>query len=204
MVAVASVVAAVVFMAPVFAEGDPIGVVDRTSGDAYAQSDGTVRPLTAGDSVFLGDRLTTGEGARVTVYFVDDTRLTLGAHSDFTIDRFAFESTSAFSRIVFKFKRGAFRVASKLTELVRRRTLSVTGPAATIGIRGTVFWGGDLADGFNVLVLEGSVAVANGAGEVILAEPGQGTTVASADTAPSAPKEWGQAKRDLAAATIAY
>jgi hypothetical protein len=75
---------------------------------------------------------------------------------------------------------------------------------ATIGVRGTDFWGGfGLSDqGLDVLMLEGrGVYVQSEVGIVELDKPGLGTTVMPAE-APAPAKAWGDAKRARALATI--
>jgi hypothetical protein len=75
---------------------------------------------------------------------------------------------------------GALRfVSGKVTKLASS-DVSVTTAVATLGIRGTEFWGGPIDDqALGVFLIEGAVSVSNAAGEQILRQPGQGTNIAT-------------------------
>ena len=75
---------------------------------------------------------------------------------------------------------------------------------ATIGVRGTEFWGGlNLSpDALEVVMLEGKgVYVKNDAGTVELTQAGTGTTVQVGKT-PTAPNAWSAEKVTRAVETI--
>jgi len=76
---------------------------------------------------------------------------------------------------------------------------------ATIGIRGTTFWGGMLDGAFQVAMLDGkAVIVETKAGRVVIDRVGDGTRITDADTAPTTPKKWGANMLDRAIATVAF
>ena len=76
---------------------------------------------------------------------------------------------------------------------------------ATIGIRGTTFWGGSLDGEFEVALLDGKgVYVETKAGRVDLTVKGDGTLIRDADTAPTPPSAWPQNKVDQALATVDF
>lgn len=76
---------------------------------------------------------------------------------------------------------------------------------ATTGVRGTDFWGGFLfLKGLDVLLLSGkSIYVTSAAGEVVLEEEGQGTTVMPGE-APSPVKKWPAAKVAQALNSVSF
>jgi hypothetical protein len=75
-------------------------------------------------------------------------------------------------------------VSGKLTKLASS-DVSVTTGVATLGIRGTEFWGGPIDDqALGVFLVTGVVSVSNAAGEQILSRPGQGTNIATPGSAP--------------------
>ena len=71
---------------------------------------------------------------------------------------------------------------------------------ATIGIRGTTFWGGRMEDGqFHIALLEGkAIVVENRAGRVEITRVGDGTRVAGPDQAPSPPSLWSEERHHSA------
>lgn len=75
---------------------------------------------------------------------------------------------------------------------------------ATIGVRGTDFWGGPINGTFGVVVLEGTITVTTRAGVTTLRTALQGTDIAGADAPPGQVKTWGKAKLDRAIATVTF
>ena len=72
---------------------------------------------------------------------------------------------------------------------------------ATIGVRGTEFWGGLLDGVHQFALLNGrAIIVENKAGRVEITRVGDGTTVRSDGTAPAAPLTWEAGKLSRAAA----
>ena len=61
---------------------------------------------------------------------------------------------------------GAFRFVSGQVTKQPNTEVAVTTPVATVGIRGTEFWGGPIDDqALGVFLIEGEVSVTNAAGE---------------------------------------
>jgi hypothetical protein len=126
--------------------------------------------------------VTTRADSRVSLVFIDQSTLTIGADGEMTIDEFVYNKT------------GAVGAANP-------EDVSVRTPIVTIGIRGTQFWGGRLERDFDVLVLEGRVVVTNAAGSVELG-PGETTSVAAANTAPAPATVMPDDRRTRAFATV--
>ncbi len=96
--------------------------------------------------------------------------------------------------------KGALRFASGK---MGRPGLRIKMPVATIGIRGTDFWAGEINGGYGVLLMHGVVEVSNAAGTVTLSEPSQGTLISAADEAPSQPTTWKAGAQQKALAGVA-
>jgi hypothetical protein len=122
---------------------EAIGVVSRIQGEARGTRGGTTRALGLNASVFLNETVSTGEAARLEVTFIDDTRLTIGEKAKLTLDTYVFDPAAGSGTIKFGVA-GALRfVSGKLTKLASA-DVSVTTAVATLGIRGTEFWGGPI------------------------------------------------------------
>jgi len=81
----------------------------------------------------------------------------------------------------------------------------MTTPAASVGIRGTEFWGGPLDNqALGVFLIEGAVRVSNAAGQQILSQPGQGTNIAAPGAAPGLVTFWPSDKVNRAVATVTF
>ena len=183
---------------------EAIGVVSRIQGEARGTRGGTTRALGLNASVFLNETVSTGEAARLEVTFNDDTRLTIGEKAKLTLDTYVFDPAAGSGTIKCGVA-GALRfVSGKLTKLASA-DVSVTTAVATLGIRGTEFWGGPIDDqALGVFLIEGAVSVSNAAGEQILRQPGQGTNIATPGSAPGPVTIWPQDKVNRAVATVTF
>ena len=183
---------------------DAIGTVSRIQGEASGTFGGATRALTLNVPVMLNETVTTGAAARLEVTFKDNTRLTLGENARLTLDRYVFNPAAGRGTIRFRVV-GALRFLSGQVSKLARSDVSVTTPVATIGIRGTEFWGGPIDDQLlGVFLIEGAVRVSNATGARILNRPGQGTNIARAGAAPGPVTFWPQDKVNRALATVTF
>lgn len=184
------------------AEACRIGEVARVVGAVSIQRHELAFVPFTGVGICRGDRVVTGPGSIVELRLRDGTLLAVGKDSEFLIRDFRIYRDQP-NVALFDLARGAFRsITGAITK--RSHRYEVRTPVATIGVRGTDFWGGfGLSDqGLDVLMLEGrGVYVQSAAGIVELDKPGLGTTVMPA-AAPAPAKAWGDAKRARALATI--
>ena len=193
-----------VLAGPARAQDDPVnGVVTRLQGNAVAMQDAIPRPLKVGDNILSGDVISTGKDARLELRMIDDGVITLGERTVFVVIDYILggEAPNAAVRLL----QGAFKAVSGELVKVANASFVVETEVATIGIRGTTFWGGILDDTFDVTLLEGKgIYVETKAGRVEITTPGEGTSVRSAGHAPSPPKAWPKAKIDRAVATVTF
>ena len=199
-----TVLSFVVLAAAVPTEEDLVnGVVTRLQGNAVAMQDAIPRPLKVGDNILSGDVISTGKDARLEMRMIDDGVITLGERTVFVVIDYILggETPNAAVRLL----QGAFKtVSGELVQMANARFVVET-ELATIGIRGTTFWGGTLDDTFDVTLLDGKgIYVETKSGRVELTTPGEGTSVRSAHDAPSPPKAWPKAKVDRAVATVTF
>jgi hypothetical protein len=181
-----------------------IGAVTRIQGEASGTRGDTTRTLGLSAPVSLNDVVSTGEAARLEVTFADNTRLTLGEKAKLTLDRYVFNSAAGRGTLRFGVI-GAFRFVSGQVSKLANSDVSVTTGVATIGIRGTEFWGGPIDNqALGVFLIEGNVSVSNPSGEQILSQPGQGTNIATPGAAPGPVTFWPQAKIGRAFAAVTF
>ena len=83
--------------------------------------------------IALGDQLRTGADSRLQIALLDKTRISLGANTQMTIDKFVFDANGG--SVSVNAAKGALRFMSGSTGSTR----TVRTPSATIGIRGTLF-----------------------------------------------------------------
>jgi len=186
------------------AEGtDVIGQVSKIQKAVFAMQDALPRKLEVGSDVLLGDVISTGKGARIEIILSDGAEVTLGERTHFVVQEFLAGADE--NNAVMRLLEGAFKVTSGKMMEVADASFVVETNTATIGIRGTTFWGGSLDGGFEVALLDGKgVFVETRAGRVDLTEIGQGTKVTGAAKSPSKPTSWPQKKVNRAIATITF
>jgi hypothetical protein len=193
-------VLALVSSPPVAAAAEVAGVVSRVQGSATATSAGASRPLTADGEVFAGDQIATGKDSRLEVRMADGAVITLGDGSVFTIGAAEPEKRGR----VYGLFRGVFLAVSGKLADGRTSNLTILTPVASVGIRGTSFWGSQSPELFQIVLLEGTGVVVESAGRrVVLTKRESGTRV-EAGRAPTSPTQWSGERLDAAKASVAF
>ncbi|MGH6922763.1 MAG: FecR family protein [Propylenella sp.] len=182
---------------------EEIGAVSRTQGMSSGNVEGKIEMLRIDSSVFHQEIVSTGTSSRLEITFADGTQLTLGEKAEMTLDRFVYDPASGTGELKLGIV-GAFRFISGQASKMANADVTVTTPVATVGIRGTDFWGGPIDDQFGVLLIEGAVSVSNAAGEQVLDTPGEGTNIAAPGAAPGNVTFWPQDKVTRAFATVTF
>lgn len=189
---------------PAGAADEAIGSVTRIQGEGHAAVNGGWAPLDLGASVFLNQEVSTGEAARLELTFADGTLLTLGEKAKMILDTFVYNPAEGTGKLKASVV-GAFRFVSGQVTKQPNQQVAVTTPVATVGIRGTEFWGGPIDDQvLGVFLIEGEVTVTNAAGEQTLDTPGEGTNILTPDAAPGDVTIWPQDKVQRALATVTF
>jgi len=182
---------------------DGIGSVTRLQGQAQGLLGGSVVVLVVGTSIFMNEKLTTGSKSRLELTFADGTKLTVGDNAGVTVDRFLYKPRSlgnAFDAVVT----GPFRFISGKLDKTGGSASSIKTAFATVGIRGTNFWGGPIDGHAGVVLFSGAVTVTNASGSVELTKPGQGTNITGRNTPPGAVTTWPKDKVARALATVTF
>jgi hypothetical protein len=188
------------------------GYVTRIKGSVVARSEqltGEPRKVMVGRALYPGERITTGADSRLEARLRDGSLLTLGEHTEFIIHQV--EPRERPGRTLGELLKGVFRAVTAPEEPEQLPPdFQVRTPVATIGVRGTDFWGGFYFDPvtqppLDVVVLAGKgVYVENAAGRVELIGPGAGTTVTDAASAPAPMKRWPPQKLEKALRAVGW
>jgi len=186
------------------ADVESIGYVSRAQGVSFAVQGDVLRALEFNALIGRKDVLKTGPGSRLEITLLDQTRLNLGAETVFSVERYDLGRSQG--GVLLKLAKGAFRVATGGMEATREGPFEVSTPLGVIGIRGTDFWGGFLAENeLSVLLLSGKgVYVVNDAGRMEIVRPMEGLTLRSLSTLPPAPSLWSPDRRARALRTVAF
>ena len=155
-----------------------------------------------GTEVRMKDELRTGPDARLQVTFRDNTVLTLGENARLVVDRYVYEPERGIGEAALNAAAGAFLFATGRMKSLKDKNILVSTPLATIGVRGTEFWGGPIDGHYGVFLVEGEITVTSQGGSVTLSGGGQGTDIPSPADPPSAASAWAAEKVARAVATV--
>lgn len=179
------------------------GTVVRLQKAAVAVQDALPRPLKVGDKIYRGDVISTGRGSRLEIKMLDDSIMTLGERASFTVIDFIATGPSPTASL--RVLEGAFAAVSGGIAKMANASMIIETHTATIGIRGTGFWGGMIDGDFQIALLTpGSITVENKAGRVVLDTIGTGTLIKDGKTVPTPPNAWGGDKLDRAKKTVTF
>ena len=141
--------------------------VSNVSGEVKIVKKGeeTVRALPEEKRlVQAGDKLITGADGRLSLNWIDGTRIRMAPGSELTVQKC--EVAKGAERAVFQLDLGKVWVRV-LRMLSQQDKFEIKTPTATAGVRGTIFAVAVAPDGTtDVSVYEGEVTVASGGGEV--------------------------------------
>ncbi|MCK9490888.1 MAG: FecR domain-containing protein [Sulfurimonas sp.] len=131
-------IALIVLLLSVTLFAKDVARVTGLSGDAFIQRDGTKIEVTLGMALEEKDTITTDSRAKVQIIFEDETIISLGKNSKFSIKEYFFEETKE-PVAKFAMLKGAMRTITGKIGKVAPEKFSVEAKTATIGIRGTNF-----------------------------------------------------------------
>ncbi|WP_415896176.1 FecR domain-containing protein [Neptuniibacter sp. PT34_22] len=153
------------------------------------------------DPLFTEDVLITPVGSKILIKLEDKTTISLAENTQFELSKYQFDKKAQTSDVSFKMLKGAFRTLTGSIGKQKQPKFEIHTPVATIGVRGTEFWGGMIfSDALDVTMLEGKgVYIKNKHGQVEITRPGDGTMV-SKGMKPSEVSMWSEEKLKKAAA----
>ncbi|PCI30425.1 MAG: hypothetical protein COB67_01905 [SAR324 cluster bacterium] len=181
------------------------GVITQSQGKVFATREGKRRPLFVSSSVFQGDQLHTEKKARLRLLMIDGSQITLGEKTNFLIQEYSFPKGSNSGIVSLNLKQGFFRTITSKFRRTKRR-FRIRTALATIGVKGTDFWGGFWSNElFEVALLEGTaLEIFNEGGKVVIDQVGFGTSIKASGIAPSKPKQWPDIKLQKAIDTVRF
>ena len=128
-----------------------------------------LRPAVLKARVSLGEQVVTQANSMLQILLLDRSSFTVGANAQVTIDRFVYDPDRSASAVGASVAKGAFRFVSGKSVKGRPGQSKVRTPAASIGIRGTVFEGVVGPDAVRIALGEaGAGGVRGNAGEATL------------------------------------
>ncbi len=179
------------FSAKAAPEENVAGTVKYVTGSALAVQNAEIRQLKVGDPVMIGDILSTGSDSRLEIAMVDNGNFKLGAKTSFVVVDYTFGTKN--DNVVMELLNGAMDGVSGQIAKANPDGMKVLTRTATIGIRGTKFFVGEMNGDGDIHVAHwsgGGVKVKNYAGEVFLKDENVGTVIKNLDKKPAKPESW--------------
>ncbi len=170
--------------------GEQVGSVIAVRGKVIAfDTKGVTRDLSLKSPIFGKDTIKTGPQGRIQVLFSDNTIISLGKESRMEITEHFWKPDQKTGAMKTKVKEGVFRVMGGAIAKDSPESFTTETPAATIGIRGSMY-AGRVGQGTLDVVFEGGkgIYVMNDAGQVSINRPGFGTHIRSVGNPPEKPK----------------
>lgn len=171
-------------------EAAAAGYVSAVQGEVYAVNGvGVTRSLKIKDSVALEDYIITEEKGRVQIIFQDNTVVALGEKTRLKLTDYSWSKDHRKGKFNVTVTEGLFRIIGGMITKSNPEAFVAKTPAASIGIRGSGYAGKISGKKLEVFLVSGKgIDVTNSRGTAALLQPGMGTTVIDARTAPTAPR----------------
>ena len=116
-----------------------IARVKSSSGSAIVQRGAAHLPATTGQELHAGDWLVTGKDGRVSLTFIDKTRVAVGPNSRIAVSKFEYDRTRQQGSFITQVDRGSLAVVSGKIAHSGRDAMKVRTPNSLLGVRGTRF-----------------------------------------------------------------
>jgi hypothetical protein len=118
---------------------EPIGYIMTVEGEATVTSRGQTIDAAVGQAVVLGAVLRTGAQGSMGVTLSDNTVMSFGPNSEFTLDEYEFEPAREELRLSARISRGTLNFISGVIAKLKPEAVELKTPTGTIGVRGTHF-----------------------------------------------------------------
>ena len=185
-----------------------LGKVQKINGVIWLQHENTKTLLDYDSKLCEGDRISSLMNSVAEFKLRDGSLIIVGKESEFVFEKYEFHTGKKAEPDValFELVKGAFRSVTGLIAKKPEHRYEIKTVVATIGIRGTDFWGGfglTEKNALDVMMVKGhGVYVKNEKGEQVeLNEDGLGTTFFP-DKPPKAAVKWKDAKVAKAMAIV--
>lgn len=117
----------------------PVGYVKTVTGQAWVLSGGQAVLAQPGTAVLLGSQLKTSANAAMGVTFKDNTVMSFGGDTVFTVDEYLYAPAQGALKLSTRLLKGTLNYVSGVIAKLKPEAVTVNTPAGIIGVRGTQF-----------------------------------------------------------------
>jgi hypothetical protein len=123
----------------VMGEEAAIGYVKSVSGEAWIASGNARQKAEVGSPIYQGSVLQTGSRSSLGVTFKDETVMSFGADTVFTVDEYLYSPAQGKLKLSSKLAKGSLNYVSGVIAKLKPEAVTVATPSGIIGVRGTQF-----------------------------------------------------------------
>jgi hypothetical protein len=146
---------------------------------------GSTTTLTVGARVLHKERIHTSPTGSVQLLFIDKSTLNIAPNTSLVIDEFVYDPASGNGHMLTKLTQGTLQYIGG--QLSHQGAVTITTPAATIGIRGGTGTFDVGPNGTTFVSQNGTFFIQNGGGSIVVTRPGFMVTIANWNTPPGQP-----------------
>lgn len=117
----------------------PIGQVKNVSGEAAVTTAGNRIKATPGTPIYQGSVLQTSARSSMGVIFKDETVMSFGANTEFTVDEYLYAPAQGKLKLSSKIAKGSLNYVSGVIAKLEPTAVTIRTPSGVIGVRGTQF-----------------------------------------------------------------
>jgi hypothetical protein len=133
------IIAAALAVATPALAADNIGLVKVSKGSVQIHRGSEKLPANVGAALQTSDTIVTGADGSAGITFTDNSLVSVGPNSIFSIDKYSFDSTTHQGEFAGNLKQG--RLAAVSGKMVKQspESMTIRTPSAIMGVRGTEF-----------------------------------------------------------------
>ena len=117
-----------------------VGSVRNQSGSVTARIEDSERPLTSGQSIYLGDLIKTKNNGSATIKLDNGGLVYLDRETELSVREYVKSEQKDFEKVLLDLVRGSLMVASNMYVHSPNNSFRVQTKVATLGLRGTEIW----------------------------------------------------------------
>ncbi len=121
------------------ASAQEAGIVKVSKGQANIQRAGQSLTAAVGTKILQGDVIVTGADGAVGITFTDNSLVSTGPHSVFSVDKYLFDSTTHAGQFDGTLRKGTLAGISGKMVKAAPESMRIATPSAIMGVRGTEF-----------------------------------------------------------------
>jgi hypothetical protein len=122
-----------------WADERPIGYIKNVTGEASVTTGDKKIKAEVGTAIYQGSMLQTGAKSSMGVTFKDETMMSFGPHTEFTVDEYAYAPAQNKLKLGSRMVKGSMNYVSGVISKLAPSAVTVNTPSGTIGVRGTQF-----------------------------------------------------------------